>query len=64
MKTFVLHLKHKLSHTYRVFCMHFLKRKYADMLYHDSFGRHIDWENPKDLNQVINYLAFKGDHSI
>ena len=33
------------------------------MLFHDTFGRCIDWNSPRDLNEVINYLAFKGDHS-
>ena len=63
MKNYVQHLKDKYSHSYRDFCMRFWKRKYADMLFHDAFGCHIDWNHPRDLNEVINYLAFKGEHS-
>ena len=36
-------------------------RKYADILYHETFGEYIDWDNPKDLNEKINWLAFNTD---
>lgn len=35
--------------------------KLADYLYKEQFGEFIDWKNPKDLNQWINYLAFRTD---
>lgn len=36
---------------------------YADYLYYRSFGKHINWEQPEDLNQWINWLAFNTDTS-
>ncbi len=33
-------------------------KKMADKHFYRSFGRHIDWENPKDLNEKINWLKF------
>ncbi len=43
------------------FLMHHKKRKYADYLFKKSFGYGIDWKHPRDLNEWINYLAFKTD---
>lgn len=36
-------------------------QKYADILFEHKFGHKIDWQNPRDLNEWINYLAFKTD---
>lgn len=36
----------------------------ADIKYHDAFHEWIDWKNPKDLNEKINYLSFKTDTSL
>lgn len=47
---------------YRLFCKYFWKKRYADFLYADMFGKRIDWNNPQDLNEKINWLAFCGDH--
>ena len=30
----------------------------AEYLYFEQFGKHIDWSNPIDLNEKINWLAF------
>ena len=38
-------------------------QKYADYLFKQSFGYGIDWKHPRDLNEWINYLAFKTDTS-
>lgn len=38
-------------------------QKYADYLYKQSFGKGINWKHPRDLNEWINYLAFKTDIS-
>ena len=37
--------------------------RYADYLYECAFGYRIDWHHPRDLNEWINYLAFKTDTS-
>lgn len=43
----------------------FIKRychaTYANILFKNQFGRDIDWKHPRDLNEVINYLAFNTD---
>lgn len=36
---------------------------YADYLYLKTFGRRIDWKNPRSLNEWINYLSFCTDTS-
>ncbi len=36
-------------------------RARAAQFYRDTFGRDIDWEHPRDLNQWINRLAFTTD---
>lgn len=43
------------------YLMHHNKRKYADYLFKKKFGYSIDWKHPRDLNEWINYLAFKTD---
>ena len=35
--------------------------KAADQMFYDFFGRHIDWDNPKDINEKINWLKFHAD---
>ena len=42
---------------YKIHC----KRRYADYLFQKSFGRKIDWKNPRDLNEKIQYLMHKTD---
>lgn len=36
-------------------------RQLADYLYRRKFGRPINWNSPKDLNEWINWLAFSTD---
>ena len=36
----------------------------ADYWYHESVGGHIDWDNPKDLNQKIAWMQFNTDTSL
>lgn len=36
-------------------------QKLADFLYKEKFGKSISWEDPQDLNEKINWLAFKTD---
>lgn len=43
------------------FLMHYWKSAYANYLYKQTFGYKIDWKHPRDLNEWINYLAFKTD---
>ena len=39
----------------------YCKKKFADQLFFYTFGRTIDWEHPRDLNEVINVLEFCTD---
>lgn len=43
--------------------MYHRPKQYADYLFKLSFGHGIDWRHPRDLNEWINYLAFKTDTS-
>lgn len=36
----------------------------ADYWYYESVGRHIDWEEPRDLNQKIAWMQFNTDTSL
>jgi len=35
----------------------------SDYLYYDMFKRHIDWENPEDINEKMQWLKFYTDTS-
>ena len=39
-------------------------KTYADIRFHDTFGRYINWESPRDLNEWINYFSFCTDTSL
>lgn len=39
-------------------------RRLANILYRDVFHRWINWKNPQDLNEKINWLAFYTDTSL
>lgn len=41
----------------------FRVQKYAEYLYYIQLGKKIDWKNPRDLNEKINWLAFHTDTS-
>lgn len=47
-----------LKHYYKDFLAAYYPKKYADVLFHDQFGRNINWQNPRDLNEKIQWLAF------
>ena len=55
----------KVRRKYRTWKLEFFKhynpKRYADYLFKDQFGYGIDWNHPRDLNEWINYLAFKTD---
>lgn len=44
------------KHYYKLYLSHYNRKKYADILFRDQFGRNIDWENPRDLNEKSNGL--------
>lgn len=49
---------------YKLYLSHCNRKKYADILFHDQFGRNIDWKNPRDLNEKIQWLAYCTDTSL
>ena len=49
---------------YRKFIMIHCPQKYANNLYREIFKKNINWNKPSDLNEIINYLAFKTDTSV
>lgn len=52
------------KHYYKLYLSHYNRKKYADILFRDQFGRNIDWENPRDLNEKIQWLAYCTDTSL
>lgn len=38
-------------------------KRYADFLYHEKTGKHIDWKNPQDLNEKGRWIQFNTDTS-
>jgi hypothetical protein len=38
-------------------------KKLASILHYDYCKRHINWDNPKDINEKINWLKFNSDTS-
>ena len=47
----------------REFIKWYYPKKLADILFQESFGRNIDWNNPRDLNEKIQWLMFNSDIS-
>ena len=47
------------KHYYKLYLSHYNRKKYADILFRDQFGRNIDWENPRDLNEKIQWLDYR-----
>lgn len=43
------------------FNKHYYPKRYADYLYKKSFGYGINWRNPRNLNEWINFFSFKTD---
>lgn len=39
-------------------------KKFANNFYKSAMGKNINWENPVDLNEKINWMKFNYDTSI
>lgn len=57
-------IKRRLKIIYREFCKTHSKKRYKDILFEESFGYKIDWNHPRDLNEVINSLSLKQESSV
>ena len=53
-----------LKHRYMGYVMYHNPRILKSILYHDKFGKWIDWNHPRDLNEKINWLAFNTDTTL
>ena len=49
---------------YRQFMGRHYPKRLASALFRRTFGRRLDWKNPKDLNEKINWLKFHSDTSM
>lgn len=45
---------------YRLYCIKYAKKR-MDKIFNHTFGRKINWEDPQDLNEKINWLKFHAD---
>ena len=50
-----------LKHAYYFFLGKYYPKKLASMKYRKKFGKALDWNNPRDLNEKINWLKFHSD---
>lgn len=57
-------LKSKIGLCYLKLYARVFPKRYADSLYRKSFGKHINWKHPEDLNQWINVLQYSSDISL
>lgn len=64
MNKIIKYTKKRICREYYRFIMIFFPRMYADYLYNKELNKSIDWKNPKDLNEKINWLAFNSDTSL
>ena len=51
----------KFKRLYRRILGKYAPKRLASALYYDTFARKLDWDDPKDLNEKINWLKFNGD---
>ena len=52
-----------LSEVYTVILGRLYPKMLAGILYRKKFNKDINWKNPVDLNEKINWLAFNTDTS-
>lgn len=67
-KTFIYKITNKIKHTVISLRSRYYKytknyKNLANLLYCNVFGHNINWNNPEDLNQWINWFAFFSDTS-
>lgn len=56
-------LRRCLRTKYQDFLKIYAPKRYADILYKKQFGYNIDWRNPRDINEKIQWLMFYTDIS-
>ena len=48
----------------KLLCQRFAPRRYAGLLFYERFHRPLNWEQPSDINEKINWLKFYSDTSM
>lgn len=59
-------LRHQLRpirEKYELFLGHYFPKKLANQRYREAYGKDIDWENPKTIDEKINWMKFHYDTS-
>lgn len=57
------YLRRKRIECKKKYLMRFVPKKWADILFQEQFGYSIDWDNPRDLNEKIQWIMFNTDIS-
>lgn len=57
-------LKDFIRNCYIAILSRYYPRKLASFLFYSHFKRPLNWENPQDINEKINWLKFYGDTSL
>ncbi|MBR0202583.1 MAG: glycosyltransferase [Bacteroidaceae bacterium] len=57
-------IKHTIRDAYFYILGRVAPKRYADLLFFRTFKRHINWEDPQDIDEKINWLKFNGDTSM
>lgn len=52
-----------LKHIVAIILSYISPKTLCNIYYHNKCKKDIDWKNPKDLNEIINWLKFYGDTS-
>lgn len=60
-KDFTRPFRRPIKRYWRNMLMLHYPKKYAAILFREQLGYSINWKNPKDLNEKINWLAFNTD---
>lgn len=56
-------VRRQCSHYYNLWLGNHYPRKVASKRYKNAMGKELDWDNPKDLNEKINWMKFNTDLS-
>ena len=66
MKSLYRKLRHSLRplrEKYELFLGRFFPKKLANIRYREEYGKNIDWDNPKTIDEKINWMKFHYDTS-
>lgn len=61
---YILHPKEVFLRIYMEFLKKHDLKKLADIIYQRTFGKKINWDNPQNLSEKINWMKFHSDTSL